>query len=143
VLRILTAGALLVLSCGCLRAQGVEPRGRPDFGFAIHFVTPTNGVDFTNFAKDLFAALSRQCAAKMSQPALMGEREKVVVRVTIQKDGTLGGQPPIVEESSGKNEVDAAAVNAVRSAAPFDHLPDAFDGPSIELRLAIAYKERP
>lgn len=101
-LQFLTAGALLVLSCGCLRAQGVEPPHRlPDVGFAIHTVTPTKSVDFTNFAVHLATAVKAKFFARVPKlSALMGD--KVVVRITIQKDGTLASQPPSVEESSGK-----------------------------------------
>jgi TonB family protein len=144
VLQFLMASALLGLSCGCLWGQSVDlPHGGQSVGFGIQIITPTNGVDFANFAKHLVAAVKVKWIAKMPQSALMGDKGRVVVRFSIQKDGTLTSQPPIVEETSKNRELDSATVEAVRSAAPFDHLPDAFDGPSVELRLTFLYNLPP
>jgi len=144
VLRFLIAIALLGVSCGCLWGQSVEsPRPRSKVGYGLQILTPTNGVDFTQFEKHLLAAVKAKWFAKMPESAMMGEKGMVVVRFGIQKDGTLTSQPPIVENPSKIKELDTAAIDAVRSAAPFDHLPDAFDGPSIELRLGFFYNIRP
>jgi len=138
------AGALLGLSCGCLWGQSADlPRRGQNVGYGIQILTPTNGVDFTEFEKHVLTAVRLKWFAKMPESAMMGEKGMVVVRFGIQKDGTLTSQPPIVESPSKKKELDSAAVEAVRSAAPFDHLPDAFDGSSIELRLTFFYNVRP
>ena len=34
-----------------------------------------------------------------------------------------------------------AAVSAVRASAPFEHLPEAFKGPNIDLRLTFLYNQ--
>lgn len=143
-LQFLMASTLLGLSCGCLRGQSAQfPHGGQSLGFGFQILTRTNGVDFANFAKHLLVAVKHKWYEKMPQPAVMGDKGRVVVRFSIQKDGTLTSEPPIVEESSKEKELDSAAVEAVRSAAPFDHLPDAFHGPSVELRLTFLYNLPP
>jgi periplasmic protein TonB len=44
---------------------------------------------------------------------------------------------PKVEVSSGNKALDEAAVSAIRASAPFEHLPEAFKGPNIDLRLTL------
>jgi TonB family protein len=79
----------------------------------------------------------------MPESAMLGDKGRVILRVQVLKDGTLPGQTPIVEVSSGKKPLDRAAVGAIRSSAPFKHLPEAFRGPHIELRLTFLYNQPP
>jgi TonB family protein len=79
----------------------------------------------------------------MPQSAMLGEKGRVVLRLQVQKDGRVPGQTPIIEVSSGKKALDKAAVGATRSSAPFKHLPEAFRGPLIEVRLTFVYNQPP
>jgi outer membrane biosynthesis protein TonB len=45
----------------------------------------------------------------------------------------------MVESNSGNKQLDNAAVSAIRTSAPFEHLPEAFKGPNIELRFIFLY----
>jgi outer membrane biosynthesis protein TonB len=47
----------------------------------------------------------------------------------------LRAREPTVEASSGKKALDNAAIAAIRASAPFEHLPNSFKGPNIELRF--------
>jgi len=144
VLQFLMASALFGLSCGYLLGQRVElPHSGPVFVSGVQILTPTGGVDFTTFGVHLAAAVEVKWFAKMPQSALLGDKGRVVVRFSIQKDGTLVGQGPTIEESSKKKELDNAAIQAIRSAAPFEHLPDAFVGPAAEVRLIFKYNLPP
>jgi outer membrane biosynthesis protein TonB len=40
---------------------------------------------------------------------------------------------------SGKEPLDRAAISAIRSSNPFEPLPSAFPGPSIEIRIMFLY----
>jgi TonB family protein len=135
--QLLMAGALFALSCGCLLGQKVGLPSSDVLG--VQILTPTDGVDFTSFETHLVAAVRLKWFARMPESARMGDKGKVVVRFSIQRDGTLGSQMPTVEESSKKKQIDNAAVQAVRSAAPFDHLPVDFSGPAAEVRLIFVY----
>jgi TonB family protein len=103
----------------------------------LEILTPTDGVDFEAFSVHLLKAVKRNWYAQIPQDA---ERKKgrAVVRVKILKNGALD-HTPTVEVSSGDSALDNAAIGAIRASAPFDHLPQSFKGPDIELRLNFYY----
>jgi TonB family protein len=113
----------------------------PEF---LQIVTPHEGVDFTGFSTDLVRVMKRNWWAKMpsqtKQKLDRGLKGRVVVGFGIQKDGQLSTVPK-VEVSSGNKALDEAAVSAVRASAPFERLPEAFKGPSIDLRLTFLYNQ--
>jgi|HubBroStandDraft_2_1064218.scaffolds.fasta_scaffold36936_3 TonB family protein len=130
---------------------GRSPQGTPDqstnadrkpaafVGSAVQILTPTEGVDFAPFLNHLLSTVKRNWYAKMPEAARLGIKGKVTVRFRILKDGTLTDQPPSVDEGSGTKTLDDAAVAAIRNSTPFEHLPDAFKGPNIELRFSFLY----
>ena len=105
----------------------------------LQILTPTDGVDFSSYARDLLVKVKRNWFAVMPESAQLGKKGQVVVRFHIQKDGTLLLQEPTVELSSNDARLDKAAVTAIRSSAPFQHLPEVFSGPNIELRFMFRY----
>lgn len=134
----------LLLLCGIpspgwAQIQTQQPPPAPSFGSGLQIMTPHEGVDFTTFSSHWLQAVRRTWFEKMPQSARMGDKGRVVVRLEIEKDGTLRDQAVTVEISSGKKEFDKAAIAAIRAAAPFEHLPDSFTGPSIELRCEFMY----
>jgi outer membrane biosynthesis protein TonB len=64
----------------------------------------------------------------------------VVVRLHIQKDGTLPDKFVTIVSSSGKKDMVAAALSAIRSAAPFGRLPEAFLVPNLDLMFTFYFK---
>ncbi len=62
--------------------------------------------------------------------------KKTVVQSVIAKDGKLVSAT--VSMSSGKKGWDAAALAAVKSAAPFDPLPEDFTAPTIEVHFHVS-----
>jgi outer membrane biosynthesis protein TonB len=40
---------------------------------------------------------------------------------------------------SGKKDMDEACLSAIKTASPFEHLPEAFHSPSIKLRLTFYF----
>jgi TonB family protein len=109
---------------------------------ALQILTPPEGVDLTAFSADLLQTVKRNWYAKMPAEATQDTKGKVVVRFGIQKDGSLGSVP-IVEFSSGSGPLDDAAVSAIQTSAPFDHLPESFKGSNIELLLTFLYNLPP
>jgi protein TonB len=61
-----------------------------------------------------------------------------VVIVTIRKDGTASA--PALHMKSGSDAWDAAAMEAVRKAAPFDPLPKSYRPPSVEVHFHFGYE---
>ena len=62
---------------------------------------------------------------------------KAVVIATIRKDGTV--PVPALHMKSGSDLWDAAALEAVRKASPFDPLPKTYRPPSVEVHFHFAY----
>ncbi len=112
---------------------------QPDF---LQIITPHEGVDFTGFSADLVRVVKRNWYARMPSEAKQNMKIKgrVVVGFGIQNDGQLSNVPK-VEVSSGNKALDEAAVSAIRASAPFEHLPEAFKGPNIDLRLTFLYNQ--
>lgn len=63
--------------------------------------------------------------------------KKTVVQAAIARDGKLSSSA--VSMSSGKKGWDAAALKAVRAAAPFDPLPAGYKYPSLEVHFHVAF----
>ncbi|MGZ5429390.1 MAG: TonB family protein [Thermoanaerobaculia bacterium] len=62
--------------------------------------------------------------------------KKTVVQAAILKDGSLATTE--VSMSSGKKGWDAAALKAVKAAAPFDPLPAGFADPSVQVHFHVS-----
>lgn len=62
--------------------------------------------------------------------------KKTVVQAVITKDGALATTE--ISTSSGKKGWDAAALKAVRSAAPFDPLPSGYAYPSVQVHFHVS-----
>jgi len=61
---------------------------------------------------------------------------KAVVQAVIARDGKLVSA--VVSMSSGKKGWDAAALAAVRTAAPFDPFPGSFGAPTLEVHFHVS-----
>jgi TonB family protein len=140
--RILICSMSLAIAAVVMLAQDAGSKSaktdhQPDF---LQIITPHEGVDFTGFSADLVRVVKRNWYAKVPSEAKLNIKGRVVVGFGIQKDGQLSNVPK-VEVSSGNKALDEAAVSAVRASAPFEHLPEAFKGPNIDLRLTFLYNQ--
>ena len=63
---------------------------------------------------------------------------KAVVIATIARDGKAEAPPPTLHMKSGSATWDAAAMAAVKAAAPFDPLPASYAQPSVEVHFHFA-----
>jgi TonB family protein len=136
---ILNAVCTLVFFLAGSEAQEKKTAVSPGMSAACQILTPTGGVDFSDNMKDLLVRLKRNWFTVMPEDAQLGKKGRVVVRFQIQKDGTLLVKEPTVELSSKDAQLDKAATAAIRTSAPFKPLPDAFQGPSIDLRFLFNY----
>jgi periplasmic protein TonB len=120
--------ALVVVTAGLLASQPLRaaaPR------LQVFFAS-----DFTDAAyqKQTYqkAASAWKRPAKNPKPG-----GKAVVIAVIQKDGSI--PPPTLHLASGSDEWDAAALEAVKSAAPFPPLPKGYARPSVEVHFHFEY----
>jgi TonB family protein len=119
---------------GSDRQSGGGPMGN-----AYQILTPTEGVDFSDYMQRVLASVRRNWYAVMPESAQLGDRGRVVLEFSIRRDGSVPNEDPQRLLGSGKEPLDRAAVSAIRSSNPFDHLPPAFSGPEIRLRFIFLY----
>src|SRR5258708_29079504 len=120
------------------------------FSIGIELMTDSEGVDLTPFMKNLFKSVRDRAVATMPKSVALGDQGRVTISFHVQKDGSLvtalvtaSPAVPRVLYSSGKKTLDDHAMAAIRSAAPFDHLPDSLSDQSVELKLTFFYNLSP
>jgi TonB family protein len=113
--------------------------GQGVLGGGVEILTPTEGVDFSNYLARLLAGVKRNWYAVIPESARMGEKGRVIIQFRITRDGTVPFPEPNLVRTSGKEPLDRAAMSAIRTSTPFEPLPPAFSGPFIELRFTFLY----
>jgi outer membrane biosynthesis protein TonB len=113
--------------------------GQGLLGAGVQILTPTEGVDFSNYLARLLARVKQNWIAVWPISARMGDKGVVVMRFHILKNGNMPGSEPVLERTSGKEPLDRAAGAALTASNPFEPLPSAFTGPYIELRIIFLY----
>ena len=140
VLVIVTTGAPFVFVRPTLSGQAKEfTEKESPYWNSFEILTNTKGVDLTAFMTGMGKKVNDNWHASMPTTAKQGDKGTTVLRFQIQRDGTLLGQTPTVERSSGNKSLDQAAVTAIRSSAPFDHLPESVNVPHIDVRFRFFY----
>jgi outer membrane biosynthesis protein TonB len=105
----------------------------------IELLTPTEGVDFSNYLARVLASVRRNWYAVIPESARLGERGKVVLQFRIMRDGSVPPGEPQLMRTSGRQPLDFAAMSSIRTSNPFEPLPAQFSGPFIELRFIYLY----
>lgn len=124
---------------------GSVPSGVPGGGGAgqvygnMEMLTPTEGVDFTNYLARVLASVRRNWYAVIPESAKLGEKGIVVLQFRIMKNGAVPYAEPALLRTSGREPLDRAAMSSIRASNPFEPLPGAFSGPFIELRFTFLY----
>ena len=108
-------------------------------GTGVEILTPTEGVDFSNYINRVLAIVKQNWYAVMPESARLGDRGKVVLQFRIMRNGVVPEQEPVLMGTSGKDPLDRAAMSSIRASTPFEPLPSAFSGPYIELRFIFLY----
>jgi TonB family protein len=114
-------------------------QGAGTYGNGYEILTPTEGVDFSDYMARVIASVRRNWYAVMPESAMLGDRGRVALQFRIMRNGSVPAGEPARLLSSGKEPLDRAAVSAIRSSNPFEPLPPAFSGPYIELRFYFLY----
>src|SRR6202045_543445 len=118
---------------------GGRGQGAGTYGNGYEILTPTEGVDFSDYMKRVVASVRRNWYAVMPESAQLGDRGRGALQFRIMRDGNVPTGEPTRLLGSGKEPLDRAAVSAIRSSNPFEPLPPAFSGPYIELRFYFLY----
>jgi TonB family protein len=119
-----------------------QPSHAETIGFKV--LSSTGGIDFEPYlTTTLFKSIVRSFHAMIPKSVAAGEKEAVVVQVRIQKDGSLADRFVTIVSSSGEKEFEAAALSAIRTAAPFARLPEGYPGTYIDMQISFYYYNPP
>jgi TonB family protein len=116
--------------------------GRGFVGGTVQILTPTEGVDFTNYVARMLASVRRNWYAVIPESARLGERGVVVLDFAVQRNGSVPMSYPELMRTSGREPLDRAAISAIRASNPFEPLPPAFSGPEVRFRFIFLYNMR-
>jgi len=122
---------------GGVPSSGAGGQGLMSAG--VQILTPTEGVDFSNYITRLLARVKQNWIAVWPPAAQMGEKGVVVLQFHIMRNGDLPGSEPFLVRTSGEGSLDRGAFGAITASNPFEALPPAFSGPYIELRIIFLY----
>ncbi len=110
---------------------------------AMEMLTPTQGVDFSNYLQRVYVTVKRNWFAVMPESVLLGDKGVVSLQFRIMKNGSVPADEPVRVRASGKEPLDRAAISSIRASNPFEPLPAAFGGDFIELRFTYYYNLQP
>ena len=110
---------------------------------AMELLTPTEGVDFSNYLQRVYVTVKRNWESVMPESVALGDKGVVSLTFKIMKNGGVPTGDPVRVFGSGKEPLDRAAISSIRASNPFEPLPLAFSGPYIELRFTYYYNLQP
>jgi TonB family protein len=120
----------------------IPPRTSQPHATSMKVLSSAEGVDFRPYLNTLYFSIKRNFLSKIPESAA-GEKGIVVVRFQVQKDGTLPEKSVTIVSSSGKKDMDEAALNVIRTAAPFGRLPEGYSGTNLDLQYYFFYNSEP
>lgn len=109
----------------------------------IEILTDTEGVDFNSYLREVYLSVKKEWFANMPPSVEMGNQGVNTVEFRIQQNGNVPRDFLKMAYRSGKSDLDAASLQAVRGAGPFNPLPEKFSQPFILLRLTFYYNIQP
>ena len=129
-------------------SQGGTGRGGNGRGSGVgmggmSILSDTEGVDFTSYMNRLHDIVMRNWTAVLPESYYMGDKGIVVITFTIDRNGTIHINEPILERTSGKEALDRAVLAAIRTSVPFEALPAQYKKPGLELRAVFFYNIPP
>lgn len=113
--------------------------GQGLLGSGVQILTPTDGVDFSDYLTRLLARVKLNWESVMPISARMGDKGVVVMRFRIMTNGDMPNPDPVLERTSGKEPLDRAAGASLTASNPFEPLPSAYTRPYLELRIIFLY----
>jgi TonB family protein len=147
VLVVLTSSPHPIIEAATSRQSATVPPksgdSTPKVSQALEMLTPTEGVDFNSYMRDLYISVKHEWFASMPPSVQQGQRGIDIVQFRILQDGTVPEDFLKLRQSSGRKDFDRASLGAIRKTAPFNHLPKDFSQPFIELCVSFYYNVEP
>jgi TonB family protein len=100
-------------------------------------LTDNQGVDFTPYLRLILQTVKRNWQSVMPEAVRLGRRGKVSIVFSIGRDGQV--IKLVINDSSGIDSFDKAAVAGISMSNPFPPLPSAFKADHIAVQFNFAY----
>ena len=116
--------------------------GSPSKGVAgcgIEMRTDTEGVDFNSYIRDVYLSVKKRWFANMPPSVEKGQQGTNTIEFHVLQDGSVPKDSIKMVVSSEKSDFDAASLQGIQEASPFNHLPEKFSKPFIVLRFMFYY----
>jgi TonB family protein len=143
VISVLTATAVLLLGIASVSsaasAQQEEQAPKPKIGSAVSILSDVKGADFGPYMRAMHDSIMHSLSAKLPESVKHGQKGVVGLRGRLQKDGSFSDDSLTITTSSGKDDMDAATLSALRAAAPFGPFPEGYRGSNLELKFIFYY----
>src|SRR5438552_15943632 len=85
------------------------------FGNGYEILTPTEGVDFSDYMNRVVAAVRRNWYAVMPESAMLGDRGRVALQFRIMNNGSVPDGEPVRLMGSGKRSEERRVGKECRS----------------------------
>jgi TonB family protein len=122
-----------------LPRQDSKAPARGFAGCAVMMLTDTEGVTFNTYLRDVYVSVKKRWFSNMPSSLEKGQQGINAVEFHILQDGSVPKDSVKMVGSSDKSDFDRASLQGIREAAPFNHLPEKFSKPFIELRFTFYY----
>jgi hypothetical protein len=128
----------------CHQLELVPPPPQPEEKSWVNIIqievpSVTPGANLLPYFARLTASISHSLRLRLPKSVARGEEGIVEIRVQLRKDGALSKNGLSVACTSGIKDIDVAAQSAIQSTAPFEPLPETYDGPDLVLLFRISY----
>jgi len=141
---ILTSGIVAAFAnSGAQQGHLIPQEKSQAYPIGFKIMSSTEGVDFMPYLATLDAPIGHNFLAKKPKAGTERGKGYVVVGAHIEKDGSLADESVIIVSSSGNEDIDGAALSAIRSAAPFGPLPEKYPGAYLDLHFILYYNNKP
>jgi TonB family protein len=120
---------------------GSTGAGVGQVGNGYRILTDTQGVDFASYMARVIAVTKRNWYAVMPEVVYLGQKGRVIIRLRINRDGTVTNLDQL--SGSGMQSLDTAAMASITSSNPYPPLPTQFNGPFIDLEFWYFYNLQP
>jgi TonB family protein len=145
----LAAAALLLsvigsaLPSASAQQNDQAPKPAVGVGVSITVLSDLKGVDFAPYMRAMHDSIMRNLFAKLPESVKNGQKGIVILRARIEKDGSLSDEGVTITRGSGRDDMDAASIKAIRAAAPFGPLPEGYSGSNLELKFVFYFNLPP
>jgi TonB family protein len=102
-------------------------------------VSGTERANLCPYVRAMLASINRRLLSSLPESASRGQEGTVLLRVQMQRDGSVPQDGITIASTSGTGDMDVAAQEAIRNAAPFGHLPEGYARSELLLLFRVSY----